>query len=648
MRHLLRLVLAATVLAPATFAQTTWYVDDDGSGDGSGTIDDPYTSIQFAIDRPTTLPGDILVVAAGTYVEDIDLAGKPLEILGDETDRPRIEGVGVASAAVTAPAGQPGGTRLADFVVVAAFDGSQRGLLVAGAATLDVERVRFEGGLEPTPGSSGGQVLVETGAVLMLLTCEARTVLDTAVGGAIAVDGGSLTLHGCDLDGGDFGGPFQERGGIVDVADGELIAVDSVFRRGWVEEGGHGAALALTGSTAWIEGSHFVLSEAFQAEAGAIWSSDSALTIHASSFQECNSVEGPGGAILAEGGILNVVTTEFHDCAALDGQGGAVSLDSTVQATFDRCTFIGNSTYGGPWGSGFGGAVYGNSHTEFRRCLFVENVAEGDPVIEEFGRGGAISEAALVECCTFFANAAGTATDPGTGGAVAAGVVSSSIVWGGHFPDAFAPGVIATYSDVQGGWAGEGNLDVDPLFLDLEGGDFGLRTGSPCIDAGSPDKPLDDDGTPADQGAFPYTWTPIGESYCFANANSTGLAAEMTVLGSSILEDDFLRLRATTLPPYQYGYFLAADSAGFVPGVGGGMGNLCLGMPFVRLSTKPWGEVSFSGIEGRFELRTRLLTLPEAFRPAAGETWHFQAWFRDIVGSDFTSNTSDAVELMFE
>jgi parallel beta-helix repeat protein len=45
---------------------------------------------------------------------------------------------------------------------------------------------------------------------------------------------------------------------------------------------------------------------------------------------------------------------------------------------------------------------------------------------------------------------------------------------------------IVTYSDIQGGWPGQGNIDVDPLFADAINGNFHLLTGSPCIDAGDP------------------------------------------------------------------------------------------------------------------------------------------------------------------
>jgi hypothetical protein len=43
---------------------------------------------------------------------------------------------------------------------------------------------------------------------------------------------------------------------------------------------------------------------------------------------------------------------------------------------------------------------------------------------------------------------------------------------------------LITYSDIDGGWVGEGNIDVDPQFTDPENGDYTLMEGSPCIDAG--------------------------------------------------------------------------------------------------------------------------------------------------------------------
>ena len=75
----------------------------------------------------------------------------------------------------------------------------------------------------------------------------------------------------------------------------------------------------------------------------------------------------------------------------------------------------------------------------------------------------------------------------------------------------YSGSVTATYSDIQGGWAGVGNIDADPLFTDPQNGDFHLTwanfpiqdsTMSPCIDAGDPSSPYDPDNTIADMGAY--------------------------------------------------------------------------------------------------------------------------------------------------
>jgi len=59
-----------------------------------------------------------------------------------------------------------------------------------------------------------------------------------------------------------------------------------------------------------------------------------------------------------------------------------------------------------------------------------------------------------------------------------------------------------TYCDVQGGWAGTGNLNINPLLTNPNHGFFQLLPTSPVIDAGDPNSPPDPDGTIADIGAF--------------------------------------------------------------------------------------------------------------------------------------------------
>jgi hypothetical protein len=61
-------------------------------------------------------------------------------------------------------------------------------------------------------------------------------------------------------------------------------------------------------------------------------------------------------------------------------------------------------------------------------------------------------------------------------------IIGNSIVWGntgGSFSGASSGSSIVSYSDIEGGFAGIGNLNVDPLFF------YHLTAGSPLINAGN-------------------------------------------------------------------------------------------------------------------------------------------------------------------
>src|SRR5688572_6255315 len=81
------MAMALVATASSASAQTTWYVDGSGNPPGDGSQSNPYTSIQYAIDQPTTMDGDTLLVLPGTYVESfspsvaIDFQGKDLVLL---------------------------------------------------------------------------------------------------------------------------------------------------------------------------------------------------------------------------------------------------------------------------------------------------------------------------------------------------------------------------------------------------------------------------------------------------------------------------------------------------------------------------------------------------------------------------------------
>jgi len=63
-----------------------------------------------------------------------------------------------------------------------------------------------------------------------------------------------------------------------------------------------------------------------------------------------------------------------------------------------------------------------------------------------------------------------------------------------------------SYCDVNGGYDGIDNIDMNPLLIQEGNHLYHLLEGSPCIDAGDPDSDLDPDGTRADMGCYPTVY----------------------------------------------------------------------------------------------------------------------------------------------
>jgi len=159
-------------------------------------------------------------------------------------------------------------------------------------------------------------------------------------------------------------------------------------------------------------------------------------------------------------------------------QNGAGMLNDHSSPTVSSCTFVGNEAVNG---SGGGMYNYTGSSPTLSSCMFVGNTA--------FSMGGgAVNYNAgtpTLTNCTFSGNSANT------GGGVydfsSLLTVTNSILWG-DTPDEIslrggAP--LVSFSDIQGGFAGAGNIDLDPRFEDAATGDADLLLGSPCIDVGN-------------------------------------------------------------------------------------------------------------------------------------------------------------------
>jgi len=143
----------------------------------------------------------------------------------------------------------------------------------------------------------------------------------------------------------------------------------------------------------------------------------------------------------------------------------------------------------------------------------------------------------------------------------------------------------------------------------------------------------------------------LGVSYCGpAVPNTTLASAVITAAGSATATANNVTLTAASLPLNQFGFFLTSQTQGFVAMPGGiSVGNLCLGGTIGRYVGP--GQIKNAGPGGSFSLVLNLTQTPAGAVFAsitAGQTWNFQAWFRDVLpGGSPTSNFTDGRSILF-
>lgn len=138
-------------------------------------------------------------------------------------------------------------------------------------------------------------------------------------------------------------------------------------------------------------------------------------------------------------------------------------------------------------------------------------------------------------------------------------------------------------------------------------------------------------------------WDTVGTVFCDPGApNSTGGPSRTMAFVSDEIAAAALRLETHGLPGGVFGLYAVAPTTGNVVPPGSA-GPLCLGGPIGRFDGP--GQIQLSSPQGRVRLDVDLAQLPGPNGPRAaqpGETWHFQYWHRDVLGST-VSNFSNAV-----
>ncbi|MCH8825269.1 MAG: hypothetical protein IH984_17370, partial [Planctomycetes bacterium] len=380
MKHLTVLILAAAfILATNTGSAQADIIN----------VPADQPTIQSGIDAAVN--GDEVVVAQGTYLENINLNGKAITVRSTDPTDPDVVAntiidAGGSGSVVTCNSGEGSNTVLSGFFITNGLANYGGGMSNVGVSPT-VTYCTFQGNFAVENG--GGMHNLTSSPFVFNCTFSGNTGCD--YGGGMHNQGSSPTVYSCDFVGNMT--TFGSGGGIANF-DSNTTTIGCTFQENFANGGG---GMSVFGSSASIVGCRFV----------------------------GNIVNYDGSGINCHGSTIDLVNTEMwnNTGGSLGSTGATVfsGYDSTVSLT--NCTIAHNS------GNVTGGLASFESTTTVANCIFWDNTPEQ---IDHSGSG--------------------TTT--------------------------------VSYSDVQGGYSGAGNVDRDPGFVDEVGGDLRLGTCSPGADAG--------------------------------------------------------------------------------------------------------------------------------------------------------------------
>jgi len=371
-------------------------------------------------------------------------------------------------------------------------------------------------------------------------------IVDTsAILQAIGNETDSIVFTASDTTEGWYGLRFFSAGNDCEITY-SIIEYGKTFDEPYEDEYPFGGGLYIANSNLLLSHSNIRDNAAYIAGGGGIYAINSDVEISDCIFKRNRAGVHNGGAICCEFSIMVIISNVFNSCWVtypLGGaSGGAIAISQYSNALIENNVFTNNSC------TEFGAAVYFEllytNNAIISNNIITNNYAVGYGDL--LGGGGIFlyfCQSVIVKGNLIAYNHSGW-----NGGGI--GKVQSNIIaydntiygnsayyyGGGYFSltygnDTLYNNIIynnsageypqllisdtclVEYSCIQGGWPGEGNIDVDPMFVDPAGGDFHLswdnyplddETKSPCIDAGAPWSPLDPDSTRADMGALSF------------------------------------------------------------------------------------------------------------------------------------------------
>ena len=447
------------------------FVDMDDLDCGDIQVPLHFPTIQEAID--TAPEGDIILVAPGTYFENIRFQGKAITLQSEAGAEATVIDGGQNDVVVRFQWAETAESVLDGFTITNGASTDYGGGIYCGEMSAPVIKNCIITHNQTVLERNGAGIRCDSSSPTILNCLIKENWIDPRYygdGGGIYSGGGlGPTIKNCTIIGNissESGGGIFCRGSSLDIEDSAIL--ENIA-------GGLGGGIRL-----WdcydpeVRISRCTISGNFSGiRGGGMYSNRSwYATVENCVITDNTSVEYGGGIGCYEYSGLTATNTIFFGNQSLEREGGGLGLDGSSHSNIINCIITGNSS---EW---WGGGIYlRSSDTLIENCTIAWNTAAE--------HGGGI----------FSMRSDST--------------ITNSIIWGNSAPDGPSISmngytITTSYSDVFGGeeavlinpsggggvqWQ-EGVIDADPLFTDEE--DYRLSLGSPCIDAGDPD-PLKND-----------------------------------------------------------------------------------------------------------------------------------------------------------
>ena len=430
-----------------------------------------YLTIQGAIDAIAC--GDVVVLNAGLYSEDINFHGKNIIVSSMNPDDPTLVEYTVIQGTGAGP--------------VVTFSGGE-------SQSCMLDGVTITGG--NTTGDGGG--ICGNGTEATIANCVIRDNHADGAGGGVSDCNGTIVR--CTITGNTAG----SGGGGICVVDSNVSVEDCDINYNAAAYGGGLYCVDSPGAT--ITRCTITDNDANGSEAaigGGILVFDRPILIEDCRISRNNAINSGGGIYFGGSDQDPFNNTLLRNCLVTLNRagrdGGGISVNWYAEPVISNCTIADNQVTGSA-GVGYGGGLYcsNDSHVEVINSIIWGNCAEQGFQVAVTGGDSPYYPVPSTLALSY------SDVEGGPGGAYVEVDTGSMLDWG------------------------IGAIDSDPQLVDPTGGDWRLGVGSPCIDNGDNAAiPLEaetdlaghpriidgdcNDTEVVDMGAYEFAWAYIGD-----------------------------------------------------------------------------------------------------------------------------------------